>query len=514
MLACVLLASCGPAEASKVCTKVGDGGALVSSYDSVLSIALPPGALPSGTEVCISPPTSRPRPPDLYGPSYQVTPNDPLAVPATIYYHHALPEDTESTGIARIDRNAFDSGRGKWEPLEDCWVENKQWIARCSETELGIFYGLLDEGGVNNTRGDGNDSNADAADTGDGPGPTTNATTMPMTTAVDTGPADTGPADTGNDDTTTGSSIDYPPECDDLAPGPFTPESHGVLFVPILTGNGAGSEDMAADGMGGLVGRQQDTLIRVDLTDDFSLTDLCTPPTDLGMSTLGIRYLSTGELVLAQNTAHRVDMVQPDCSVTTLFDTGPGTSPNGIWIDTMDRIWFAEFNGGRIGRYDRDTEEIVDITTIQSADGILFDPLRGMLFYNSYLQSQVWRVAIAEDGTAMGTPTMVVDLSGEDAPGEGADGMAMDVCGNLYVADQGGIGGAMTNGTSRVYRVEMSDSGVSQGVTEIITLSNAQVGSVVWGDGDYATTLFMSGVPGVIYSADVMITSAPTATNP
>ncbi len=512
MFAVLVIAACGPPQASKVCTTVRSGGALVSSYDSVLSIALPPGALPSGTEVCIEPPSTRPRPPELYGPAYQVTPNEPLAVPATLYYHHALPEDTSSTGIARIDRSAFESGSGKWAPLDDCWVEQKQWLSRCSETELGLFYGLLDEGGVNNTRGDGDD-NADSADTGQGPGPASNATTQPMTSSPDSGPADSGPDDTAGDDTTTGSTIDYPPECDDLAPGPFEPESHGVLFVPILAGNGGGSEDMAADGMGGLVGRQQDTLIRADFTAGFALTELCTPPTELGLSTLGMRFLSNGDLVLAQNTAHRVDLVHPDCSVEMLFDTGPGTSPNGIWIDTEDRIWFAEFNGGRIGRYDRDAGQIVDITTIQSADGILFDPLRGMLFYNSYLQSQVWRVAISPDGNAAGTPTMVIDLSGEDAPSEGADGMAMDVCGNLYVADQGGIGGAMTNGTSRVYRVEMSDSGVSQGVSEIITLPNAQVGSVVWGDGDSATTIFMSGVPGVVYSADVEITSAATATS-
>ena len=77
--------------------------------------------------------------------------------------------------------------------------------------------------------------------------------------------------------------------------------------------------------------------------------------------------------------------------------------------------------------------------------------LRGMAFFVRYDQSQLWRISISGSGMPIGQPTMVADLTGF------SDGITLDVCGNLYVVDQGGVDGP--SGTSRIDRVFMTDGG-------------------------------------------------------
>ena len=447
-------------------------------------------------------------PPEVAGPAYRVKPSISLAYTATVTYRHALPSDTSEVNIGRIDAAELAAGMGHWESLSDCRVNRGDRLVRCSDDELGAYYGLLD-GLLGNTADSIADSGTgDATDTSVTTNPTTTATTNPTTTATTntTDPTDTDPTDPTDP---TGHDIDYPPECDSLMPGPFVATDHGQLFVTDDTMSPPlGSEDLAMDGHGGLVGRSGNTLRRYTLASPDPVLDASfTPPTFAGPS-LGLRYAPSGDLVMMQRSNGRVEVMHPDYSVETAFSQQATSVPNGLFVDPDGIFWTTFYVTSRVMRFDpADTDPTV-ITMQAAPNGILYDPLRAILFYLFYSDgvspSLVLRLPISDDGSPVGMPATVTEVDGY------SDGLALDVCGNLYVVDQGGATNLIDPNTSRVDRVFMNDFGELDSVEEIIVLANAEISNLAWGDGAFATIAYMTGLRGHVFSTDLSITSAPT----
>ncbi|MBX7081187.1 MAG: hypothetical protein K1X88_18450 [Nannocystaceae bacterium] len=477
---------CKP-ESETACATIGRSGGVLQSLDSVLTIALQPEALDEDTEFCISPSEL---PPEVAGPAYLVRPNPRLHFDALVSYRHQFPQDISDLNVGRIRASDFDKGKGRWLSLSECIIEPEALAVRCVDHDVSKFYGLLTE-----QLGPVSDSVADVT-TDDSNDVTTDPTI--------------GDSDTAAESTTTGDApIDYPPECDTLSHGPFALVHVGQLFQTVGADPLGGSEDLAPDGHGGFIARDGTSLSRLDVTGatlgtpedpGFTVLPLTDAANFTNSSTLGMRYLANGDLAMMQREGNSLQLMHPDGSIDTPL---PGLEfPNGLFADTMGRVWFSEYLGGRVSRFDPGSGTATTIAEIQEANGLLLDPLRGLLFYVNYTPSQLWRVAIDASGNAAGEPAMVADLSGF------SDGVAMDVCGNLYVVDNGGSETA----SGRVDRVLMDDEGVMVMVEEIvgdIPNSPANVNFGLGADyGDFETALFISGVPGDIHYVDVGITGA------
>jgi hypothetical protein len=444
-------------------------------------------------------------PPDVLGPAYRVSPNIPLDVPATLTYKHELPADASNVTIGRVDRADYEAGTGRWVPLPRLTLGTDS--VKASDDELALFYALVEDDGTAGTTGD-SDADADAtADdptgdpTTDEPGttsgtPGSESTTEPVTTAPqessDDGPVEGSSSDDGTEDT----GVVYPPECDDIYRGPYE-----IVFTSQLMPEG-GSEDLAMSGDSTFVARNGTGLVQVDANASTIPYELDVPFTS---TTLGIRFRADGDLVAAQLEAGELVLIHPDGSSEPFF--GGLNFPNGVYPDADGNVWVTEYAGYRVRRIDPDGSGDETIAEGEAeaggANGIVFDDLRRILFWSKYDTGELWRAPIGED-FAPGAPAMVADLEGF------SDGIALDVCGNLYVVDQGG------GGQSRIDRVFLDVDGGLLDIEEIagageITaeIANAQFG--YGGDFVYEDALYAVGLPGTVFVVHVQINGHPIA---
>lgn len=498
------------ATSESVCVRIGSDGGLVTTADDVLTIALQPGALAETTEICVRKDDD---PPDVFGPAYRVSPNVPLALPSTLSYRWELPAQTADVTVGRIDRDDYEAGKGKWIPLPRLTVDVENGLVKSSDEELALFYALLDEGGSAST------SAGDATDTGNADEPGDSTSVDPSTTGGTTqGDGSTTAAITSGPESTTseggveesssskGSTedtgvIDYPPECDDLYMGPY-----GILFAGQIAPNG-GSEDLAMSGDSDFVIRDGPDLLRIDSNADPFPYPLDVPFVN---RTLGLRYRADGDLIAAMDEIDEIWRIEPNGD-TSVFFTGIDF-PNGVYPDADGYVWATEFEGDRVHRIDPDgsgSTIIAQGAAADAANGIVYDDLRGFVFWTKYTDSQLWRAPIAEDGTP-GAPVMVADLEGF------SDGLALDICGNLYVVNEGG------GGPSNIDRVFVDVDGEQVGDVELIIDSGIDgatqltniVANAQFGYGDLfmdTDALYTVGLPGTVFVVDVRIDGHPIA---
>ena len=121
---------------------IGPNGGTITSLDSVLTIAILPGALEEDVELFIE---STNEPPDIYGAAYIVRPNPELLVPATVTYRTTLPVDTTGLAVAAVDAVAFEAGQGNWEALPVAQINVEQQLVTGIDDGISIFYGLLSD---------------------------------------------------------------------------------------------------------------------------------------------------------------------------------------------------------------------------------------------------------------------------------------------------------------------------------------------------------------------------------
>jgi sugar lactone lactonase YvrE len=255
----------------------------------------------------------------------------------------------------------------------------------------------------------------------------------------------------------------------------------------------SGSEDFAFDGKGRIAARQNPKLVLVDA--GGQATDLVAN----FPSAYGMRYKPDGNLVAALNQAGKVVEITPN-GVVTDYVTGLST-PNGLYPDFNGNVWMTEMGAGRVSRInpDKTVDTLVMGTAANSANGVVLDATRSLLFYTNYSAGRIRSLDISQTNTS---PVDVVTI-----PNTSLDGLVMDACGNLYVVDQG---------NARIFRIWLDPAGAATGAPELVAnlptgVANAQFGS---GPGFDPLTLYAGGNPGDIYAIPVGVPGAPVPTPP
>jgi hypothetical protein len=491
----VLCMACSddPVESEIVRKVIGPDGGVITSADGVLTIGIRPDTFDEPTEISIQ---ASVEPPPTWSPAYRVRPNVELPISATLTLRHALPPAPSKVAIGAVLREDFEAGAGRWVTLPVTSLDETNELVRTTDTRLSMFYGLVivadepDETGTTSADGDTTDGDTTDGDTTGGDTTGGDASDDDTTTATSTSSSSTTTTDTGDD--TDGSDetgvVVYPPQCENLFMGPFTVlHATGMPLFP-----GGGSEDLAMTGTGSFVGASGSDLLEV-----ASDTSTSTWATDIPTPILGARFTAQGELLIATHTQGSIQLITAGGSAQ-LFADGFGM-PNGLYPDADGNVWVTDFSANEVVRIDsaRNRTTIASGAAATQPNGIVYDDVRGMLFWSTYTASELWRAPIDGVGTP-GTPVMVVDLAGT------SDGITLDVCGNIYVVDHN------EGGSSRVDRVFLDEDGDLDGaVQEIAGMSqlvsncaNAQFG---YGFGAYEQSLFVVGPPGDVYAIDLQI---------
>lgn len=476
---------------------IGPKGGQLTSVDSILTIAIRPQALEENVELTIQRSTT---PPDVYGPAFRVTPNLPLAIPATVSYRFALPDDTSETAIGYVDPLEFAAGEGRWHTLTTLRLDPAEKLVTATDAQLSLFYGLLDGNPPDPTGG---------PDTSAGPTSTTNAETDAGTTMVDpdttagpttdpTDPSTSSGASESTDDTT------VPEGCQDLPMGPLAVEEFLFDGSP-LDGN---SEDLTFSTVGDIIIRNGAELVQL------SPAGVVTPiPTEVALpNTYGLRWSPAGNVIAASATTGEILQITPAGTVTALW-SGLGI-PNAVHPALDGNIFISDYLGSLVAWIDPAGTMITALGAggdeAPQANGVIYDPDRDLVYYVTYGPGTVMRVDVS-DLANPGAPQLVATITSEGGADQvGLDGLNMDVCGNLYIVDQNqGAPGSL-------YRLFLDGAGDVVGAPQLLVeafpdgVANAQFAQ---GPGweAFSTTLFAVGLPGRIFMVDVGVAGAPTA---
>lgn len=332
-------------------------------------------------------------------------------------------------------------------------------------------------GGAASTSGEGPTS---AGSSSGGEVPTTGGSESSGGGETSTGEPVTG-SESGSSSGTTGEGID----CEAFSDTPLVPTKVFNSFE--------GSEDLAFDGKGGLALKRDGNVVIVRA--DLSETTLA----EAVPTAYGTRFLADGRLLVALPQAGKVIAIDPGGQVEDWLLMVAG--PNGIYPDLAGDVWVTEFGGDRVLRISAEPEPQVIVEGMEagSANGVVYDPQRSLLFYTNYQSGRIKRVAI--DGQGMpSAPELVTTIDGASP-----DGLTLDACGYLYVVDQG---------NSTLYRVVLDEAGQAMGdANELVVfpsnVANAQFGV---GEGFDEHTLYVGGNPGDVYAVTMEFPGAATVT--
>ena len=220
-----------------------------------------------------------------------------------------------------------------------------------------------------------------------------------------------------------------PVDCNHL---PSLPATYRQLdYVP-------GCEDFTFDGHGNLVCiTKARALVRVP---HGGPAVTVVPKVGSGASfTRGTRFLPDGDLLLADPDAAAIMRLSPDgLRLDTILSGVP--NPNGISIG-FDGYAYLSLLSGQIWRIDPATGAhtvLVDATTpARRFDGIALHHDANQLYFNTEDALEVFRL----DLESLVDPQLVVTIESDQGTSVPAllDGMAVDECGNVYVAEMHGV---------------------------------------------------------------------------
>ncbi|MCX4246966.1 SMP-30/gluconolactonase/LRE family protein [Paraliomyxa miuraensis] len=488
--------------------EIGPQGGLLSSVDSILTVAIQPGALEETIELTIERSIEAP---DAYGPAFLVRPNVALAIPATVTYRYPLPDDTRTTAVGHVDPQEFADGVGRWRPLPVVRLDPAQQIVTATDDQLSLFYTLLDRL---------DPSVPDTGDTGTSAGPSTDSATgsttdssvgttiEPPDTTSTTNPTtsdgtSSSTSDTSSSDSSDGGSTGGSVDCDDLPMPPFMVDEFLFDGSP-FDGN---SEDMTFTSTGALVVRNGPDLVQVSPAGTVTpiATSMMLP------ETLGLRWTTFDTIVTATYFTGELLQIASDGTVTTLR-SGLGIG-NGVYAALDGNIFFTDYTGQLAAYIDSTGTMLTELglggDEAPEANGIIYDPDRNYVYYVGYGPGIVQRVDVT-DLANPGAPLTIATIPSEGGGDQvGLDGVAMDACGNLYIVDQNqGAPGSL-------YRLFLDAAGDPVGAPQLLVPSFPDgVANVVFAQGPgweaYETTLFLVGLPGRIFTVDVGVAGAPT----
>lgn len=228
---------------------------------------------------------------------------------------------------------------------------------------------------------------------------------------------------------------DAPPayDCDNLPEGPFTLDYAGQAIA---------SEDLAFDAEGRLVGSDDNAIF---------VTPFVGPPQVFVPSIhfrAGLRYLPTGDLMIANDQRGELIRINPD-GVQTVVLSGLAY-PNGLAVDMNGFIYVSEQDAARVRRVNPMTGDYTILVDgqITNPNGLTFNRTYDVLYIDGFSGvGTIYALEIGPDGTPGALTEWVTGL------GSGyLDGMAVDACGNVYVCDYG------LQGDTKVYRISPDGS--------------------------------------------------------
>ena len=206
-------------------------------------------------------------------------------------------------------------------------------------------------------------------------------------------------------------------DCDDLPQGPF---SLSKLSGPMA------SEDLAFDPYGHVIGSNDKAIFKSGYNE---APQVFVPNIKFRA---GLRYLPNGHLVVCNNNKGQLVRIDGE-GVQHTFLTGL-SYPNGLTVDMDGWVYVTEHDANKVLRVHPFTGETTILTTaISSPNGITFSPDYTTLYIGGFSGKKIiYAMSISPDGV----PGKLVKW----AKGVGSgwlDGMAVDACGNVYIADYG-----------------------------------------------------------------------------
>lgn len=493
---------------------IGPDGGTLSSIDSILTLAILPGALDETIELTIERSTD---PPDVFGPAFRVLPNPTLAIPATVTYRYPLPDDTSETAIGYVDAEEYAAGDGRWRALPVVDIEPERKLVTATDTQLSLYYGLLADTPVPPDPTGGPDPSAGtmegtSGDTTATP-PTDGDTTMNVDPDTSVGPTTDPTTDPGNTSESTTSSGESSSDgattepvdpCMDVPMGPFAVQEFMFTGTP-LDGN---SEDLTFSSVGAIITRNGNDLVQI------SPAGVVTPiATDIALpATYGLRWTAAGNVVTASGTTGEILQITPAGAVTP-FWSGLAI-PNAVYPAPDGNLFFTDYLGALAAWIDPAGTTLTELGAggdeAPQANGIIYDPDRSFVYYVTYGPGVVFRVDVT-DLDNPGAPVAIATITSEGGADQvGLDGVAMDECGNLYIIDQNqGAPGSL-------YRLFLDAAGDVVGAPQLMVESFPDgVANPVFAQGPgweaFDTYLFAVGLPGRIFMLDVGVAGAPTA---
>jgi sugar lactone lactonase YvrE len=150
----------------------------------------------------------------------------------------------------------------------------------------------------------------------------------------------------------------------------------------------------------------------------------------------GMRMSPSGDLyaIIEAN----LEVIAPNGTRAKLIT---GYDLNGLEVDPQGRAYVTNIIATEVLRYDPVSKSIATITkgVVEAPNGLSFNRTFDLLYlgtWNGDPHKTIFQIPLAPHGTATGLPTEFVSGVGAGT----FDGMGVDECGNVYVADSGGVG--------------------------------------------------------------------------
>lgn len=228
---------------------------------------------------------------------------------------------------------------------------------------------------------------------------------------IDDDAHDGGVADTGPDT----SPIEY--DCNDLPQGPF---SLTKLDGPMA------SEDLAFDPYGNVIGSNDKAIFKSGYNQQ---PQVFVPSIKFRA---GLRFLPNGHLVVCNNNKGELVRIDEEGVQHTVL-TGL-SYPNGLTVDMNGWVYLTEHDANKVLRVHPFTGETTVLTTeISSPNGVTFSPDYKTLYIGGFSGK---KIIYAMSISPTGVPGKLIKWATNVGSGW-LDGMAVDACGNVYIADYG-----------------------------------------------------------------------------
>ncbi len=191
------------------------------------------------------------------------------------------------------------------------------------------------------------------------------------------------------------------------------------LEATILTGF-SGSEDFAFDGEGNLVSNDSGNVTKQPKT---GAGMLLSPNVE---NTAGTRYLSNGDLILANVSFGELWRIEPSGAKSTI--ASGLLYPNGVEVGLDDIVYVAEHDGGRIRRVDPSSgENSVIATGLTNPNGLSFSPDYRTLYVNSFGDGTIHKLSVDDQGNWT-EPELLGDIFDKTTENPCIDHVAGDLC--------------------------------------------------------------------------------------